>query len=118
MDKFNAAPVFTRSQLQAALSISGLKPVQDAPLAVIPARKKSAAFSVEDQQVLRKAGWLEPGETLQISNPARFCLEALCNPSVRVSLLLGTPQTIGTTYAYSANGFSKESFSIAQTKQE
>jgi predicted nucleic acid-binding Zn ribbon protein len=95
----------TETQLRGLVAASGLRPSEASPLGDLP-DDRVVSLSAVDYQILERLGWLERGAPPRLTARARAALEALCRPTTRASLLLGTRDTVGTMRAYSARGFS------------
>jgi predicted nucleic acid-binding Zn ribbon protein len=96
--------VLTETQLRGLVAASGLRSSEDSPLSDL-LDDRVVSLSAVDYQILERLGWLERGAPPRLTAKARAALEALCRPTTRASLLLGTRDTVGTMHAYSARGF-------------
>jgi len=97
----------TGVQMKSILALAGLTPGDESPLSDLGRPAGGARLGRDDVRMLREHGWLEEGDPARLTAEARAALEALCYPTVSASLLVGTRESMATTRAYSARGFSK-----------
>jgi len=100
----------TENQLKSLLSISKLIPGEFSPLVGLVNTDEKMEPSNDDLQILTDYGLLTKNEPPSLPPEVYSGLRTLCDPSITISLLLGTPETLVTTYSYSARGFEDNAF--------
>jgi len=94
----------TGKQLLGVVALSGLQIKDGSPLSELAQGDGVTGLGSDDLSVLQGTGWLAPGTSTGLTPAARNILQALCQPSVHVRLLLGTRDLLGAVDTYSALG--------------
>jgi hypothetical protein len=105
-------------ELAALLSMAGLGLGELSPLEELPAGSPPA-LSEESAARLAETGWLAKGDRGGLTPAAREALTVLCQPRLKVGLVLGTGDSLYTANSFSAEGLADDRLlSYAYTDDE
>jgi hypothetical protein len=101
--------VASAQQLRWLLGIAALQPGGASPLKEVAANGVAPALAAGEIALLVEGGWLEESATPRLTKAAAAGLQALCQPRLAISLVMGMRDTISSMELYSARGLSEGS---------